>query len=263
MTVLPSGFTAHNVRLDDGSETFPEAGATIDLTGDYVCVKNMLQVVYPAGYAGKTIVDLGCLEGGFTAEFARLGLESTGIEVRESNLRHVRHIKERLGLTNLHFHQDDAWNVGKYGPFDIVFCVGLYYHIEDVRRFLQVMSDSCGKLIFLDTHMAPEDDDAPAVSLHSLSPMTEHEGMRGRWYTEHDLDPDEQGEDLEALKWHSWRNKRSFWPTKAALVDAMGAAGFDVVLEDFDTLGRGAAHALSRQGWNYRNERWMLVGIKL
>lgn len=137
MSALPQdGFTAHNVRFDDGTQTYPEAGATIDQTGDYRCVKNMLQVLYPAGHAGKSIVDLGCLESGFTAEFARLGLDSTGIEVRDSNLRNARYIQERLNLPNLRFHQDDAWNVGQYGPFDIVFCVGLYYHIGDSRRFL-------------------------------------------------------------------------------------------------------------------------------
>ncbi len=39
--------------------------------------------------------------------------------------------------------------------------------------------------------------------------------------------------------------------------------GFDVVLESFDTLGAAAVQAMSKQGWSYINERWMLVGVKL
>ena len=261
----PSGFTAHNVRLDDGTQTLPAVGATMDQMADYRCVKNMLQVVYPGGFAGKSLVDLGCLEGGFTAEFARLGLEATGIEVREQNLKNARYLKEKLNLPNLHFKNDDAWNVGAHDPFDVIFCVGLYYHIEDANRFLEVLSDACRKIIFLDTHLAPEDDDHPAMAIHRLSPLTEHEGMRGRWYPEHDLDPDavEELEALETLKWASWRNKRSFWPTKAALIDAMKRAGFDVVVEGFDTLAGNAAYELSSAGWHYQHNRWMMIGIKL
>lgn len=260
---IPAGFTAHNVRLDDGVETFPQAGATIDQMGDFLCVRNMLKLLYPEGAAGRSIVDLGCLEGGFTTEFARLGLDATGIEVRDSNLRNARFIQERLKLPNLRFHQDDAWNVGKYGPFDLVFCVGLYYHIADARRFLDVLSANCRKAIFIDTHFAPESDDHPAMDIHKLSPMTEHEGMRGRWFFEHDLDASRDQDNLEQLKWASWENNRSFWPTKGALVDAMRQAGFDMVLEDFDGVAGMADWHLSSEGWGYRNNRWMMVGVKL
>jgi len=262
-TAFSSAFTAHNVRLDDGEETFPEAGRTIDQLPNYACVKAYLQIVYPQGYAGKSLVDLGCLEGGFTAEFARLGLESTGIEVRESNLANARYIKRRLKLDNLHFHQDNAWNVGAYGPFDIVFCVGLYYHIEDARRFLGVMADACRKLIFIDTHFAPEADDSPAVAIHRLSPLTEHEGLQGRWYPEHDLDAARDQAELDTLKWASWENNRSFWPTKASMIEAMRSVGFDVVLEPFESLIGRPRWALSKGGWNRQNERWMLIGVKL
>src|ERR1700744_3738718 len=109
--VLPAkGFTAHNVRLDDGSYTLPEV-APINQTGDFRCVKNFLPVLFPDGWEGRSIVDLGCLEGGFATEFARLGLDSTGIEVRESNIANAEYIRSKTNLPNLRFIRDDAWNV--------------------------------------------------------------------------------------------------------------------------------------------------------
>lgn len=254
-------FTAHNVRLDDGTFTFPQA-ATIDQTGDYAAVRNLLPVLFPDGWKGRSIVDLGCLEGGFATEFARLGLESTGVEIRESNIANAQYIKSKTNLPNLRFIRDDAWNVGKYGPFDIVFCVGLHYHIDDQLRFLREMSAACRKAIFIDTHVAPEFDDEPAVGHFNLSELTAHEGLPGRWYREHNLDPANAAGKLEQLKWASWSNKRSFWPTKGGLVAAMRLAGFQVVLEDFDQHRDGAVQALSPEGWNYRQSRYMFVGVK-
>lgn len=256
-----SGFTAHNVRLDDGTFTFPQA-APIDTMGDYVAVKKLLPLLFPEGWQGRSIVDLGCLEGGYATEFARLGLESTGIDVRESNIANAQYIKSKTDLPNLRFVRDDAWNVGRYGPFDLVFCVGLHYHIEDQLRFLQEMSKACRRAIFIDTHVAPEFDDEPVIEIHRLSELTTHEGLPGRWFGEHELDPVGGKAELEKLKWASWDNKRSFWPTKGALIHAMRQAGFSIVFEDFDQLLDNSVQQLSPEGWFYRNARAMFVGVK-
>jgi len=261
MATHAAGFTAHNVRLDDGAFTFPEA-PPIDQTADYHCVRNLLPVLYPDGWAGRSIVDLGCLEGGFATEFARLGLTSTGIDVRESNIANAEYIRARTSLPDLRFICDDAWNVGKYGPFDLVFCVGLHYHIEDQRRFLQEMGRACEKAIFIDTHFAPEFDDEPAVAIHGLSELTTHEGLPGRWYPEHELDAASDRSEMETLKWASWENRRSFWPTKGALIHAMQGAGFTTVIEDFDQHLGGSVYQLSRDGWHAQNCRAMFVGVK-
>jgi SAM-dependent methyltransferase len=261
MILSPASFTAHNVRLDDGSFTFPEA-PTIDQMSDYLCVKDYLPLLYPEGWAGRSIVDLGCLEGGFATEFARLGLVSTGIDVRESNIANAEYIRAGVKLPNLRFIRDDAWNVGRHGPFDMVFCVGLHYHIEDQRRFLQEMGRAANRAIFIDTHFAPDLDDHPAVALYKLSELTTHEGLPGRWYSEHDLDPATGKQQLEELKWHSWENQRSFWPTKGALMQAMQDAGFSIVVEDFGLYRGGVVKELSPQGWRHRNTRGMFIGVK-
>jgi hypothetical protein len=162
----------------------------------------------------------------------------------------------------LRFVCDDAWNVGNHGVFDLVFCVGLHYHIENQAEFMRVMSASCRRAIFVDTHLAPEFDSEPAIELHNLSGLVVHEGLPGRWYPEHDLAADESRYELEQLKWASWNNKRSFWPTRGGLVHAMRAAGFPIVFQDFGNLCGDEVGGLSLEGWSYRNNRWMFVGVK-
>jgi hypothetical protein len=44
---------------------------------------------------------LGCLEGGYSVELARLGFrEVVGIEVRKANFDKCRFVKERLAFTS-------------------------------------------------------------------------------------------------------------------------------------------------------------------
>ncbi len=65
----------------------PDIHWTIDQHPVFGATRRVLQLLYPSGLNGHSIADLGCLEGGYAIEFARLGMISTGIEVRESNIR--------------------------------------------------------------------------------------------------------------------------------------------------------------------------------
>jgi 2-polyprenyl-3-methyl-5-hydroxy-6-metoxy-1,4-benzoquinol methylase len=124
-----AGFTAHNIRLDDGSETRPGTGLLAD--GPWcLAAKRLLNMLFPEGVAGKRIVDLGCLEGGYAVEFARMGMESLGLEVRQSNFDNCLYVKDRIRLPNLKFIKDNAWNIASYGRFDVIFCCGLLYHLD-------------------------------------------------------------------------------------------------------------------------------------
>lgn len=257
-----AAFTAHNIRLDDGTETFPEAGWTMDQSSTVKAVKKMLSLIYPGGFKGKSIVDLGCLEGGFATEFARAGLVSTGLDVRQSNIDACRFVQSRVNLPNLDFVCDDAWNVAAHGPFDAVFCASLLYHIDDPEGLLKKMSKACRKVIFIDTHFAPERDDSPAIARHGLGPLTKHLGLSGRWYAEHDLDPAEDVAKLERLRWHSWRNQRSFWPTKPDLLTAMRRAGFTTLLEDYDYMDGTIRKVMAEIGSYHMDSRSQFVGIK-
>jgi SAM-dependent methyltransferase len=223
-------FTAHNIRLDDGTYTMAEPSGAMDSYHRFVAARRIIETVFPGDKAGLRLVDLGCLEGGYTVEFARMGLQATGIEVREANFRACQYVRDKVDLPNLRFVKDDAWNVARHGPFDIVFCCGLFYHLDRPKAFLDVLSQAASKLLILQTHFAPM---AP-TDRFPLSPLTEHEGVPGRWCLEYA--DDEAFARREEHRWTSWDNKQSFWIRREFLLDAIRDAGFDVVLEQFDGL---------------------------
>jgi SAM-dependent methyltransferase len=254
MSEINSEFTAHNVLLADGTQTLASAGYFMNQHPWFLATVRMLRAVYPGGLKGVRMVDLGCLEGGYSIEFARLGMDVLGLEIRESNFRNCMHVKSRSNLDNLKFVQDDAWNVERYGRFDVVLCFGLLYHLDKPTSFLHMLGDVCNKALFVHTHIAPVE----ASKTFDLSAMTQHEDAEGRWYTEF---PDGLRVDRSASKWASLENNRSFWLRKEFVLGAIRDSGFDIVVEQYDWLGSQIADEMLR-GMYTTSHRNMFVGIK-
>jgi SAM-dependent methyltransferase len=258
MTVetLPK-FTAHNVRLDDGTETFPSIGYTMDQNPITLCVKRLMHALYPDGFQNKTVIDVGCLEGGFATEFARLGMEATGVEVRESNYNNCLYVRDRVNLPNLHFIQGDAMDIAKFGRFDVYFVSGLLYHLDQPRKFLQDVAANCNKALVLWTHVSHAEDNAGARH-YSLSGLCENEGLMGRWYSDHE-DVPQSALDSE-LKWASWNNQKSFWVQKEYLLQLLKDIGFDLVFEQFDCMDDIVGDMT--EGFYNKIDRVLLVAVK-
>jgi SAM-dependent methyltransferase len=250
-----ASFTAHNIRLDDGTLTKPELGFLISESPWFAAARRAIEISFPGGVAGKRIVDLGCLEGGYTVEFARMGMEALGIEIRKSNFEACEFVQARLRLPNLHFVNDDVWNVAKYGEFDAIFCCGLLYHLDKPLEFLGILSCLCRKTIIINTHIATEtkNENFP------LSEIVENEGAVGRWL--HEYDESTPNLDLEQFRWTSWSNAKSFWPLKEPIVDTLHEGGFNMIFEQFDFAGQKIAHEM-RSGYYATHDRRMFVGIK-
>jgi SAM-dependent methyltransferase len=173
-------FTAHNIRLDDGTYTKPEIGYPIDRHPNFLSARKILKTVFAAGATGIRIADLGCLEGGYAVEFARLGFEVVGIEVRESNFAACTYVKEKTNLPNLSFVKDDALNIERYGSFDAIFCCGLLYHLDYPRKFINTLSAVCKRLLILQTHFAAPEGEKEGNSNYEfkhLSDITDNEGI--------------------------------------------------------------------------------------
>lgn len=215
-------WTAHNIQL--GPELYT-VGAYV--RGDEFVVKRTLQVA--ADLVGKPlnqtrVLDLGCLEGLYSVEFAKHGAEVVGIEVRQANLEKALFAKQVLNLDNLQFFQDDARNLSfeKYGSFDIVLCVGLLYHLDepDVFHFIRKLKEVCRGVLILDTHF-------------SLEPKAEvaFEGLKlkGHYYVEHS--PTSTQNERERSLWASIDNQKSFWFSRESLFNLLVHIGFTSVCE--------------------------------
>jgi hypothetical protein len=263
-------FTAHNIRLDDGTVTKTDVGITMEQQPIFRGAKRLIRMVFPRRlktvnpwlrpfarmvFLPVSLADIGCLEGGFSVEFARMGLEVTGLDVRESNIAACQYVKSRVDLPNLRFIKDDAWNIGRYGPFDIVFCVGLFYHVDKPRDFLRLLAENTRKMLFIDTHFSTAND-----NVHCLSEPTEHDGMLGRWYTE--FTSEQEFEKREEKRWASWDNRRSFWLMREEVIQLISDCGFNVVLEQYDHLGPDIRTNMTK-GFYHIHNRNTFVGVKL
>ena len=75
-----------------------------------------------------------------------MGFNALGVEVRQSNFDACTFVKQRTNLPNLRFVKDDVLNVGKYGPFNAVFCCGLLYHLDKPRAFIKMVSEITSRI---------------------------------------------------------------------------------------------------------------------
>ncbi len=272
-------FTAHNIRLDNGTFTRPETGISVEAYSIFVSAKKILDTVFPGDKSRFRLVDLGCLEGGYSVEFARIGFQVLGLDVRDSNFAACCYVKENTNLPNLKFVKDNAWNVATYGSFDVTFCCGLLYHLDKPKRFLEILSQVTTQVLILQTHfsitkdttierllrilrqmMSPFPTKISALSgKYTLSSITENESLRGRWYTE--FVSDAEFYNRKNAKWASWDNRRSFWIQREFLIQAIHDVGFDIVMEQYDHLGPNIANAMTF-GYYKTDKRGTFIGIK-
>ncbi|PJE24622.1 MAG: SAM-dependent methyltransferase [Mycobacterium sp.] len=271
-------FTSHNVRLDDGTYTMPGSALSMDKKPWFISSRGLLETVFPGDKSQLRVADVGCLEGGYATEFARLGFQVLGIEVRELNIAACNYIKSKTDLPNLEFVQDNALNIANHGEFDAVFCCGLFYHLENPKEYLETLSSVTRKLLILQTHFSTISRNEQRLKLptrvrqltdtllrrpepvkFALSAPTEHEGLPGRWYTE--FSDDRSFSQRETMKWASWDNRRSFWIQREHLLQTIKDVGFDLVMEQYDNLEPDIAEGLL--GGSYlANLRGTFIGIK-
>ena len=172
------------------------------------------------------ILDLGCLDGIFSIEFAKQGAKTIGVEIREANIRKAIFCKEALGLQNLDFRQDDVRNISveSYGRFDAIICSGILYHLPaaDAIDLITHMYDMVNRVVVIDTHVA-------------LNPIERFvygdDEYWGSIFREHS-DSATQEEKAKA-HWSSADNLTSFWFTRPSLVNILSKAGFSSVYECF------------------------------
>lgn len=233
-------FVIHsNVVLADGSQTRPGAELHENF-GEFQAALRTLAALFPDREPSSiSIVDLGCLEGGYTFGFARAGYSCLGIEARQVNVDKCEWIRERVGLENVSFVRDDARNLHRYGIFDVVFCSGLLYHLDAPAEFLRLLACCTRRALILNTHyMTPDIAPDTLRRLGCFGPEVLHEGVPGRWFKEHD--PGTSTEEMELSVWASWGNDRAFWMDRRHLLQTLREVGFGAVYEQFDFLANVA-----------------------
>jgi SAM-dependent methyltransferase len=216
-------FTAHDICLPGGHST---AVRGVDPLAD---VRTKLVVEACGGtLEGLTLVDLGCLEGGFTLAFAQHGApHALGIEARELSVRRCELARDLLGLDNAEFACSDVNDeLARRDPFDVVFASGILYHVADPAQPLRRMRAVCAHMALIDTHVAH-----PTTVTHQCSELIEMtsggQTYRGRRYREHSRGDSRAQRDRRP--WSAWEDDDVFWPLEDDLVAMIRHAGFNAV----------------------------------
>jgi hypothetical protein len=271
-------FNAHTIELKDGYRTRGEGMLLAD-TPFMKAIREAIERHVPVRVPGHSwnAVDLACHEGGFSAELARMGFDTLGIDARKENLFKANFVKFHTRLRNLHFVLDDVRNLERYGLFDVVLCTGILYHLDYPAGFLEMLCKQTRHVLILYTFYAPGYDllydigswynrlrkkmgmqIPPIFERYARIGITEQEIRDAPAYLSHykgsklgpltrhegyagrwyrEWDSGSTTEQIEAKARMAYSNSRSFWFTREELARALQDAGFSEVYESKAPLG--------------------------
>lgn len=217
----------HNIRLAEGIFTaFDE-----DWYPAHQAIMNTIDRHLDGGYAGKRVLDIGCLEGYFSLECALHGARVVGVDAKEINIKKCEFVKSVLGVSTLSLVLEDAMNLTRerYGGFDVVLALGLLYHLDDPFTFLVRVAEMCDGFLVLDTLVSLPDapqtigDWKPELSAAQEFPFR-GKSYAGRLYREYEEGADEVERAFSTTASHT--NDLSVWLTEDALVSLLSDVGF-------------------------------------
>jgi SAM-dependent methyltransferase len=230
-------WTAHSIDLGHGVHTRePEVNWRVEL------FRRIMSDFGIWTLSGIRILDLGCLEGIFSLEFAQEGAIAVGIEGRPANVEKCLFARDVLRLFNCTILCADVRNLPSLalGQFDVVLCAGMLDHLDapDAMELIHQISAACKKLAIFDTHIAPEYlIDNPFSLTETMSEITLRGAVyEGRYFQEH-----LSGLKLEQKRtslWASLDNEQSFWFSKQSLHRALEAAGFSAIYDALRDIDR-------------------------
>ncbi len=143
----------------------------------------------------QTTVDVGCGLGYFSGLLLSLGFEVTAVDGRKDNIEEAK--RRHPGATFKQCNAEDA-QLKDAGEFDLVFCFGLLYHLENPLLAIRHLHEMTKQLLFVEGVIFPGEE--PAMAL-----------------------VDEEKHEDQGL------NHIAFYPTEACLIKMLYRSGFSHV----------------------------------
>jgi tRNA (mo5U34)-methyltransferase len=108
-------------------------------------------------FRGRRVLDIACNSGGFSVEAVKAGADYVlGIDIVDRYLEQAQFIKEALEYDNLEFRKIDVFDLAPEitgGPFDVVLCFGILYHLEDPIRGMKAMANLATHAMLVDSNL--------------------------------------------------------------------------------------------------------------
>src|SRR4051794_29363324 len=123
---------------------------------------------------GKSVLDVGCGVGHLSRFFVERGCQVTCVDGRAENIASLR---ERYPNMNAHVADVHTDPLAAFGHFDIVFCYGLLYHLENPVSGLRNMAQVCNELLLLETVIT--DHSEPIMRLLDEPAETHNQALGG------------------------------------------------------------------------------------
>ena len=143
----------------------------------------------------QTVVDVGCGVGYFSAFLKSLGFQVIAVDGRRENTEEA---KRRVPQVTFHLLNVEDPGIRDLGCFDLVFCFGLLYHLENPFQAIRNLHAMTSKLLLVESVCFPGNE--PIMAL-----------------------VDEESNDAQGL------NHIAFYPTEECLVKMFYRAGFTKV----------------------------------
>lgn len=90
--------------------------------------------------AGKSILEIGCGDGGYMFDFARTSARVCGIDVSDVGVESARRKAEELGIDNMEFQVMDAEALAyPDATFDVVYGAGVLHHLNIDRSCREIV----------------------------------------------------------------------------------------------------------------------------
>jgi len=151
-----------------GLEIFEEKRAT-DI--NQARMMHLLSLQIPL--KGRSVLDVGCGVGHLGQFLSEQGSNVVGVDGREENIVSLR---SRYPNLTAHVLDIDIEPLSQLGMFDIVFCYGLLYHLENPLAALRNITASCRNILLLETLIC--DHNLPVLHLID-EPLTPNQALRG------------------------------------------------------------------------------------
>lgn len=103
-------------------------------------------------YDLKTAIDVGCGFGSFAEYLTGLGLEVTAVDGRDENIAETGKRNPGIKCQVRNVEDPGITNIGSY---DITFCVGLLYHLENPFIAIRNLAEVTEKILVIETMAAP------------------------------------------------------------------------------------------------------------